>query len=56
MLQDEDSPEYVRDPERLGKSPICEVSQITESVTKIKRQGLRIGTWNFQGYVVTGKN
>ena len=34
---------------RLGKSPICDVSQTSESVTKIKHRGLRIGTWNFQG-------
>ena len=49
VLQDEDSLQCVRAPEILGKSPICEVSQISESVTKIKHRGLRIGTWNFQG-------
>ena len=49
VLQDEDSSEYVRAPDRLGKSPICEVSQISKSVPKIKHRGLRIGTWNFQG-------
>ena len=49
VLQEEDSLEYVRAPERLGKSPICEVSQISKFVTKIKHRGLRIGTWNFQG-------
>ena len=48
MLQDEDSLEYVTAPERLGKSPICEVSQMSKSVPKIKQRGLRIGTWNFQ--------
>ena len=34
VLQDEDNLEYVRAPERLGKSPICEVSQISKSVPK----------------------
>ena len=35
MLQDEDSLKYVRALEKLGKSPISEVSQISKSVTKI---------------------
>ena len=35
VLQDEDSLEYVGAPERLGKSLICEVSQISKSVAKL---------------------
>ena len=49
LLQDEDSLEHGRATERLGKSPIGEVSQISKSVPKIKHWDLRIGTWNFQG-------
>ena len=49
VLQDEDSFEHGRALERLGKSPICDVSQASKSVPKIKHRGLRIGTWNFQG-------
>ena len=46
LLQDEDSLEYVRAPERLGKSPICEVSRISKSVPKIKHRGFK--NWNME--------
>ena len=49
VLQDEDCLQYVGAPEILGGSPICEVGQISESVTGVKRRGLGIGAWNFQG-------
>ena len=48
VLQHESSIEHRRALEKLGTSPICEVSQSNKSVPKIKHRGLRIGTWNFQ--------
>ena len=49
VLKEENSLEHGRALGRLGNSPICEVSQISKSVPKIKHRGSRIGTWNFQG-------
>ena len=49
LLQHESSIEHGRARERLNTGPICEVSESKKSVTQMKRRGLRIGTWNFQG-------
>ena len=49
VLQHDSSIEHGRALERLDPSPICEVSESSKCMTKMKHRGLRIGTWNFQG-------
>ena len=47
MLPDESSFEHDGALEKLGKSPVCEVSQVSKSVPNIIQKGLRFGTRNF---------
>ena len=34
----------------VSVSPACDVAQGNNNVLTIKQKGLRIGTWNFQGF------
>ena len=49
VLQHRSSIQHGRALKRLDTNPLCEVSQSSKSVSKIKHRCLRIGAWNFRG-------